>query len=128
MRDMMIKRWPRGWRPTKRMMRRWPWLVLVLATAAQGVMIDHQGMAPYEICGMCHNLNGISHMAKFPKLAGQKAAYIKKQFMDFRAGRRTNDGAQMSGITSEVDPAHVDAIATYFSQLPAPPAAPLPDD
>ncbi len=89
---------------------------------------DTQGVAPQEICDLCHSLDGISRMAKFPKLAGQKAAYIKKQFLDFHAGRRTNDGGQMSGITRELNTTHIDAIARYFSQLPAPPAMPLPAD
>lgn len=110
--------------------RRHGWVVLWIALvgAAHAGMIDHQGMAPHEICGMCHSLDGISRMAKFPKLAGQKAAYITKQFLDFHGGRRTNDGGQMSGITTEVDTSHLDDIARYFSQLPAPPAVPLPDD
>lgn len=77
---------------------------------------------------MCHNLNGISRMAKFPKLAGQKPAYISKQFMDFHQGRRTNDGGQMEAITTEVDLEQLDNIAGYFAQLPPPPAAQLEGD
>ncbi|PON18239.1 hypothetical protein C2W62_09020 [Candidatus Entotheonella serta] len=46
--------------------------------------------------------------------------YIKKQFLDFHAGRRTNDGGQMSGIVIEVDIVHIDDVAAYFAQLPAP--------
>ena len=91
-------------------------------------MIDKDGMAEWEICAMCHSLNGISRMAKFPKLAGQKSAYISKQFMDFYNGRRSNDGGQMEAITTEVDIASVDAIANYFSQLPPPAPAELGSD
>ena len=91
-------------------------------------MIDKEGMAEWEICAMCHSLNGISRMAKFPKLAGQKSAYISKQFMDFYNGRRSNDGGQMEAITTEVDIASVDSIANYFSQLPPPAAAELESD
>lgn len=87
---------------------------------AQAGMIDKDGMAPWEICGMCHGLNGISHMPKFPKLAGQKADYIKAQFTAFRNGDRTNDGGQMQAITEEVQPSDIDIIADYFSQLDAP--------
>jgi cytochrome c553 len=91
-------------------------------------MIDKEGMAEWEICAMCHSLNGISRMAKFPKLAGQKPAYISKQFRDFNAGRRTNDGGQMEAITTEVDMDAIEAIAHYFAQLPLPSAAQLGSD
>ena len=91
-------------------------------------MIDKEGVEPQALCGLCHSLDGVSRMSKFPKLAGQKAAYIKKQFLDFHAGRRANDGGQMSGITREIDTAAIDGVAQYFAQLPAPPATVLPDD
>lgn len=87
---------------------------------AQAGMIDKEGMAPWEICGMCHGLDGNSHMSKFPKLAGQKADYIKAQFIAFRSGERTNDGGQMQAITEEVQPEEIDSIAHYFAQLTAP--------
>ena len=106
----------------------WAMLGLLLSASVQAGMIDREGVAPQELCGLCHSLDGISRMPKFPKLAGQKAAYIKKQFLDFHAGRRTNDGGQMSGITREIDTAQIDDVAHYFSQLPAPQAMSLPDD
>jgi cytochrome c553 len=81
-------------------------------------MIDKEGMQPWEICAMCHNANGISRMAKFPKLAGQKAVYIERQVMAFREGRRHNDGGQMQAIVGEIAQADVAQIAAYFSSLP----------
>lgn len=103
---------------------------LALAVAAallpgkgEAGMIDTDGMAPWEICGMCHSLDGISPMAKFPKLAGQRAAYIEKEFRNFHDGLRTNDGGQMQAITTEVDPDDLPDIAAYFAGLPAPPPA-----
>lgn len=83
-------------------------------------MIDKEGMKPWEICGLCHNLNGISHMAKFPKLAGQKKEYIEKQLYDFKNGKRTNDGGQMEAIVNEISNKEIPEIATYFSSLPSP--------
>lgn len=87
---------------------------------AQAGMIDKDGMAPWEICGMCHGLDGNSDMPKFPKLAGQKADYIKAQFLAFNSGERSNDGGQMQAITEEVQPGDIDRIAQYFSGLVAP--------
>jgi cytochrome c553 len=98
-------------------------LVVVLSsvfTDLQAGMIDKEGMAPYEICGMCHSLNGISRMSKFPKLAGQKSAYLKYQLLDFMQGRRLNDGGQMAAIVTEINPLDIDEIVAYFSGLPRP--------
>ncbi|CTQ53303.1 Cytochrome c4 precursor [Roseibium album] len=89
-------------------------------------MIDTSSMEPWEVCGLCHSLDGNSRMPKFPKLAGQRAAYIEKQFRDFHDGNRENDGGQMQAITTESEPANLPAIARYFSSLPAP--QPVTDD
>lgn len=95
------------------------------ATPVRADMIDTSGMQPWEICGLCHSLDGISRMAKFPKLAGQRPHYIVKQFRDFHSGTRENDGGQMQAITTEIDQADLQAIADYFAGL-APPA-PVPE-
>nr|WP_319386439.1 cytochrome C [uncultured Roseibium sp.] len=83
-------------------------------------MIDTSGMEPWEVCGLCHSLDGNSRMAKFPKLAGQRANYIEKQFRDFHSGDRLNDGGQMETITTEIDFADLQRIAAYFADLPPP--------
>ena len=93
----------------------------ISASAAWADMIDTSGMAPWELCAECHNMDGISHMAKFPKLAGQRYAYLVKQIGDFQVERRTNDGGKMvsnAGLLSDED---VIAVAKYFSSLPPPP-------
>lgn len=116
-----------------------PWLRFLLpgfiATAsllqqvhtASADMIDTSGLDPWEVCALCHSLDGVSRMAKFPKLAGQRAAYIEKQFLDFHSGTRSNDGGQMVAITTEIDLEELPAVADYFSALP-PPAAVAPED
>ncbi|MFT7372332.1 MAG: cytochrome c553, partial [Oleiphilaceae bacterium] len=93
------------------------WLLAFSCFSYAG-MIDKEGMQAWEICAMCHNANGISRMAKFPKLAGQKAAYIERQITDFRAGLRHNDGGQMQSIVGEVAQEDIAQIAAYFSLLP----------
>lgn len=94
---------------------------LAMSSGAHAGMITTEGLAPWEVCGLCHNLDGISAMPKFPKLAGQRAAYIRKQFLDFHDLSRENDSGQMQAITTEVDLDQLDDIAAYFSSLPAPP-------
>lgn len=97
-----------------------PFLMLFFVKPTHAGMITSEGMAPYEICALCHSLDGISRMAKFPKLAGQPAPYIKKQIKDFLSGKRTNDGGQMSAIVTEIDPESIDEIANWFSSQNAP--------
>ncbi|EHK53062.1 c-type cytochrome [Allomesorhizobium alhagi] len=89
-------------------------------SAPRADMIDRSGMEPWEVCGLCHGFDGLSAVAKFPKLAGQRATYIEKQFRDFRAGRRRNDGGQMEAISTELEPHLVQKVAAYFSTLAAP--------
>jgi cytochrome c553 len=100
----------------------WPCYLLLVSSSfsflSYAGMIDKEGMQSWEICAMCHNVNGISRMAKFPKLAGQKAAYIEQQIMAFREGRRYNDHGQMQSIVGEIVQEEVAHIAAYFSSLP----------
>jgi cytochrome c553 len=92
-------------------------------------IIVTDGMQPWETCASCHSLDGISAMARFPKLAGQRPNYIEKQVRDFRDGRRRNDGGQMAAIAGEIDDKDLAKSAAYFAGLPAPPPdASLPTD
>ena len=99
--------------------------VLVAAGAtvspARADMIVTEGVQPWHICATCHSLDGISAMARFPKLAGQRAAYIEKQVRDFRDGRRSNDGGQMEASASDIADADLARTAAYFASLPPPP-------
>lgn len=93
---------------------------LILATPTRAGMIDESRLEPWEACALCHNLDGVSRMARFPKLAAQPADYIAKQLRDFRAGRRDNGGGQMQAMAGELDDARRAAVAGYFSALPPP--------
>ena len=84
-------------------------------------IIVTEGMQPWYLCATCHSLDGNSAMARFPKLAGQRAAYIVKQVRDFRDGRRGNDGGQMQASASYIDDDDLAKTAAYFASLPPPP-------
>ena len=71
-------------------------------SSAYADIIVTEGVQPWHLCATCHSLDGISAMARFPKLAGQRAAYIVKQVRDFRDGRRSNDGGQMQASASDI--------------------------
>lgn len=88
-------------------------------------MIETEGLKPWEVCALCHSLNGISRTARFPHLAGQRAAYIRKQLNDFRSGHRANDNGQMASIVeAELSEANIPVVADYFAGL----APPIPQD
>jgi cytochrome c553 len=97
-------------------------LLLLAASAARADMVDSAGMPPWEHCALCHGLDGVSRMAKFPKLAGQPVAYLVKQLMDFRSGARDNDSGPMTGIVHQFEPPDLRRAAGWFAALP-PPAA-----
>lgn len=97
-------------------------LLWATATSANSIGAEHD--APYEICALCHSLDGVSRMAKFPRLAGLPASYIEKQLHDFLSGRRINDGGQMSAIVTEITPDDFPVVAEWFASQ----TAPIPDD
>lgn len=110
---------------TKPLTEIWTALAILFALHAPAVradMMDKSDMAAWEVCALCHSADGISAMAKFPKLAGQKATYLERQFLNFRSGVRSNDGGQMQAITTEVELTSLAEITGYFAGLPAPQA------
>lgn len=103
--------------------------VLAFLDTGHAVLADglgNENAPPQEICGTCHGLDGISRMAKFPKLAGQKADYLERQIREFREGRRRNDSGQMATVVTEISEEQIADVARYFSSLPPP--APQPGE
>ena len=45
------------------------------------------------ICAACHAADGNSGIAMYPKLAAQHSAYIYRQTLDIKEGKRTNGSA-----------------------------------
>lgn len=102
--------------------------ILLLSTQLVQANADLAGVPPHEICALCHSIDGNSHMAKFPKLAGQSPEYLNKQIRDFLSGARTNDGGQMQAIVTEIQDSDIIGIVVWFSNQTAPPAAPIAAD
>lgn len=78
-----------------------------------------------ERCQECHGhdgnaddiQDGVGNIGKFPRLAGQQAGYIVKQFTEFRSGKRNNE--TMAIMAKSVSTADLLDIAAYFaSQQP----------
>ena len=86
-----------------------------------------QGKALFDAtCVACHGAQGQGNPAlSAPALAGQQAAYLQRQLLNFRSGMRgTADGdtgaAQMVPMAKSLpDDAAVTAVADYLASLPA---------
>ncbi len=70
-------------------------------------------------CAGCHGPAGEGNpQAKFPRVAGQQAAYIALQLKAFRGGARTNDtGSMMRNVTIRMTDAEIDAVSKYIAGL-----------
>ncbi len=73
------------------------------------------------ICAECHGLNGISVIANFPNLAGQKELYLLAQLKAFKAGKRKS--LEMNLIVKKVSDTDIANVAAYFASLPCTPKA-----
>lgn len=90
--------------------------LLLYSAFNQADMVVTEDMQPWEVCGLCHGIDGVPAVAKFPVLAGQSADYIEKQLRDFRSRRRDNDGGQMQSVVTEIQEKDIALIAEYFAQ------------
>lgn len=70
-------------------------------------------------CTACHSPQGDGiKAAAFPRVGGQKAAYIAKQLVDWQQGERDNDpNGMMQNIASKLTDAEIEAVSSYISGL-----------
>lgn len=70
-------------------------------------------------CATCHGMNGEGMAAAgFPYLAGQGATYLTDQLQNFASGERHNP--IMEPIAKALTSAQIEAVSSYFAQLPKP--------
>ena len=99
---------------------------LSAVTTAQAAE-NPQGKTLFEsTCVACHGAAGQGNPALgAPALAGQQAAYLQRQLMNFRSGLRgtvegDTGGVQMTAMAKGLpDDAAVTAVADYLASLPA---------
>jgi cbb3-type cytochrome c oxidase subunit III len=89
------------------------------AAVAKGEKVYRGGNAKTGVsaCMSCHGPSGHGIPPRFPALAGQKAAYTKKQMLAFKSGTRSNDGDVMTKIAFRMSEAEIDAVAEYVAGL-----------
>lgn len=72
--------------------------------------------AEETLCTMCH-LGGFKGQNDIPRVAGQHHAYVVKQMLDFKHGRRTNDAGNMSAVSKTLSEQDIDDVAHFLAGL-----------
>ncbi|CDH46035.1 c-type cytochrome [Candidatus Contendibacter odensensis] len=83
------------------------------ATAALAAGDPTAGKTKSVTCAACHNADGNSAIAQYPKLAGQSADYLVKQLQEYKSGTRVNP--IMAGMVAPLSPQDMEDLAAYFS-------------
>lgn len=105
-----------------------PWFSLFVGSVlllAGGVVRAADGPALYAPCAACHGSKAEGNAAtQAPALAGQDAAYLRRQLQNFRTGLRGTHpldtlGAQMrASVTTLRDDTSVASVAAHVAALP----------
>ncbi len=76
-------------------------------------------------CASCHGVVGQGGKLEASALAGQNPLYFVRTMLDFKNGVRHNDSAKgMRVFAQKLSRSEIDALATYYADLPAAQAAP----
>jgi cytochrome c553 len=68
------------------------------------------------LCPMCH-LGEFVGQNEIPRVAGQQYAYVKKQLLDFKAKRRTNDAGNMTSVAGTLSDDDIENLSQYIANL-----------
>ena len=96
-----------------------PGIVADAALASAGKAIFTEGIVAAAVpdCGSCHGSEGAGD-AKYPRLAGQHAAYVERQLLAFKSGERANDArGVMSAVAKRMSEAEIRAVAQYVAGI-----------
>lgn len=88
-----------------------------LALAGQRIYRGGIREANVPACMSCHGPSGHGIPPRFPRLNSQKAAYIEKQMLDFKAGRRQDNDDIMTRIAGRMSDAQIEAVSEYLAGL-----------
>jgi cytochrome c553 len=66
-------------------------------------------------CMACHGMRGQTINQEWPNLAGQQAAYLKKQLQAFKSGERIS--SQMQPVVHRMGDGEFAALAAFYSHL-----------
>ena len=85
--------------------------------AARGKLLYENGNTESGVpaCAGCHQPDGKGN-ARFPRVAGQHQAYLLKQLMDFKSGRRATDRL-MTTVAERLQDDEIKALVEYMAGL-----------
>ena len=89
------------------------WAPEMLATLDQA-RSDYGGVLAERVCVSCHGRDGASSTQELPSLAGQSAAAIYKQLLDFRTGARHDPF--MTPVAQALVPADLANLAVFYGR------------
>jgi len=96
-------------------------LAMVAVMAPMGISTAYakgsikEGAIKARACQVCHGKGGKSVKEAYPILAGQHAAYLRKQLQAFRAGTRKDP--IMNGMAVSLSDQDIEDIAAFFSRV-----------
>jgi cytochrome c553 len=92
------------------------YLLTVIATALLATNAFGQTKTAQQLIGSCARCHGEDGNAsgQYPSLAGQQAAYLAKQLMDYKSGARKN--SQMAPMVGVLTEENVQVLAKYYSE------------
>jgi cytochrome c553 len=71
-------------------------------------------------CASCHGVAGQGGNREASALAGQNPLYFVRTLLDYQSGLRANDSARgMSTFAKKLSRTEIEALATYYADLPA---------
>jgi len=94
--------------------------LFLLSTASMAAGDAAAGKGKSAICAACHGANGVSSIANYPNLAGQKADYILAQLQAFKSGERKGaSSAIMAPMAAGLTEQDMMDLAAFYSELEA---------
>jgi cytochrome c553 len=88
-----------------------------LAGRGKTLYEEGNGATGVPACVGCHLPNGAGRQ-RYPRLAGQRQAYIVQQLAEFKSGARTNDRAHvMRAVAGRLTDDDIKAVAEYVAGL-----------
>jgi len=80
-----------------------------------------RGQAKAAMCSACHGASGMSVLADYPNLAGQKAGYLQQALKAYRDGQRQH--LVMAPMAQGLTDQEIADVAAFYAAQPQTPAA-----
>lgn len=87
-----------------------------LVRRGQAIYDDGNTDSGVPACAGCHQADGRGN-ARFPRLAGQHAAYVQRQLLAYKSGRRATDPL-MTTVGRRLRNDEIEAVAAYVAAMP----------